>query len=556
MSRGLVSRTQRVARGVAAAGIAGGLLLTLGTGCGEEEKGGEGDECSVSADCQSPLVCRDSVCVAPGGGGGDTGMVDGGDAGMTDGGSTKPMEEDYYVSFELRDKSADPKPGRLMLYSTADGSITQVSPDGVNCFSNCWLSEDGSKFIYTERSGSGFDVFVSDVGEDMQAEEAKQAFLTSVGDVAVVGNYISYNKQNGDSKIGYFTPIGEKKETQVVPYADDWFIDPQTKRVVTYEVGSASQSLTVRAGDVSNIKDAPEVTLGGPNFQSESGSHYGSTYVSSISRDGKVLAFLTPSQPNDYAPCTREKPQQPYSSKDCEPSFKCGTQNRCVRKEVTVNFIDLENADNLGTRCSAPGSCGPVHKCDIPSPRRVDEARCIPGRRVLGLPASVPQDADNTTGCELVAADDSIDFTGVNAPLSWDTEGNLYMVGVRRRGCLGDYQVPASHLVKINPSEDGYEKFGGLPVDKKFRQCWSNEEMGLALSPEVCKVYIDSAQVSPGGNELAFSATHPLTSTPGQAKTLRYLWRMLRDGTGRKFVGDENTDATQEVTNIEVHQMN
>jgi hypothetical protein len=260
--------------------------------------------------------------------------------------------------------------------------------------------------------------------------------------------------------------------------------------------------------------------------------------------------------PNNYQACQREQEANPYSSQECGETYRCGTQETCVRLEVTVNLIDFDNADNLGTSCSQPGGCGEVHECNIPSPQQVDDARCIPGRVVLGVPQAPAQNGES--GCQIVSGDDSIDFTSANGPLSWDNENNLYLVGQLNRECLGDYDIPAGQVVKIDPTADekGYEIVGGLGAMEELdlNQCYDAETESIDV--ENCQPHIAHAIVSPGGNEIAFAGTNPNISTPGLGGELLYLWRMLRDDSQRWFTGDAETDPSNSISNLNVHSMN
>jgi hypothetical protein len=529
------------------AGIGLVSLTLFGLGCGGSGAG-EGESCETTADCKSGLTCTNGTCSS-----------DNGDAGMD--GGTEPTEEDYYISFSLEPATGGGN-GRLMLYSTADGSLTQVSPDSVNCRGNCYLSEDLSRFVHWEQSGGESTIYSAQINEDMKASGQGELIKTGVTNPTPFGNYIGFLQQQGDDQQARIMPVDGSTEQTITSISDGWQILPDGDQDVTndklmvFETGSGAQTLNIQASTVGNIGTAETVTLGGSNFQEQSGSYFGSPFTASISPDGEIGAYLARGMPNNYQACEREQEADPYSSEDCGETYRCGTQETCVRLEVTVNLIDFDNADNLGTSCRQPGGCGEIHECNIPSTSQVDEARCIPGRVVLGVPQAPAQNGES--GCQIVSGDDSIDFTSANGPLSWDNQNNLYLVGQLNRECLGDYDIPAGQVVKIDPTADekGYEIVGGLGAMDKLdlNQCYDPETESIDV--ENCQPHISHAIVSPGGNEIAFAGTNPNISTPGLGSELLYLWRMLRDDSQRWFAGDAQTEPSNSISNLNVHSMN
>ncbi|MFB6262147.1 MAG: hypothetical protein ABEL76_00790, partial [Bradymonadaceae bacterium] len=230
---------------------------------------------------------------------------------------------------------------------------------------------------------------------------------------------------------------------------------------LTFDPESAGQSMEVQVRKLGGGKRGT-FKLGGPNFQRQSGSYYGGDFIAGISDKGRLAAFAVGGPrglaggPNDYGSCTRNSPGDAWSSDECAHSLfrKCGQKSRCTRLEVTVYLIDVENRTNLGKSCSGKkdNPCGPVHRCYVPSSSQQDDARCIPARAVLGVP-DTPQGPDRkTSGCEIVQKDDSIDFTGVRGPITFDDSGelgNAYLVGIRHRDCLTtsdgkSYETPSS----------------------------------------------------------------------------------------------------------------
>jgi len=545
--------------------LALGLLAAAAAGCSKEpDKGQKGDDCEVNKDCESPLLCRNNTCVE--GTGGDTGTdadggTDVGDAADTDDGlDAEP--EDYYISYLMRDQAGS-DPGQLRVYSTADQSHTRVSPDSISCFSNCWLTRDMNHFVYTENAGGDkVDVMVAQVDDELKAEGTGSPLVEEVRDVSVEGDHVTYLRPGASGGTAFFRtiPDGEEKHVGDIGQEGDWFVEPESDIGVVYQVGGSAQSMAIRVGTATEPPGDGGFELGGPNFQQESGSYFGGNIMTAASRDGQLLAFATTGAPNDYGYCTRQQSNDAWSSEECDTSnvFKCGTEQRCTRLEVTVHIIDTEATDELGQQCDGPNDCSDYHECYTPSPSRQDEAMCIPGRAVVGVPKTDQGPNRSTSGCQTVKQDDSIDYTGINGPLTFDGDHNVYMVGTRDQSCLGDDGTPSSKIIRVDAETRDYTAVEGLGVDETFEggQCWDSEENDIDI--ENCQVYVDSARISPGGNELAYSATNPLTMVGEQSSVITqnlFVWHVLKDGSDRWYTGDgeENVRTSKEVRSLQVH---
>lgn len=555
--------------GVHVLGVALACLAAVATtGCSNDsddsQKSGQGEECSLNKDCKTGLVCREDVCKG-GGGGADAGI----DGGATDGGTNpdtgpEPEQEDYFISYEIEDQTNPELAGQLWVYSTGEDDHQQVSPDGLSCTSNCWLTRDMEHFVYTEAAGGGlFDVQVVETNGEFPVERPGTTILEDVRDVGVRGNQVTY-LQPGDSGGTAFVreiPDGQPQNVGDIGSKGDWFVDVATDTGMLYSVGQSTASMSASFGSATSRESDKTVELGGRNFQRESGSYFGGQILSTVSPDGRVAAFVASAEgaPNNYSYCTRQEQQDAWSSEQCDGDryFKCGTENRCTRLEVTVHTVDMENRSELGQSCQNSQQCGPYHECYVPSPQRQNEARCIPGRTVLGVPRTNQGPERETSGCKIVAEDDSIDFNGVSGPLSFDQQNNLYVVGTRDRSCLQeDYDTDVSQIVRIDPRERDYEILEGYGVQDGYRagDCWSQQEDDIDI--EDCRVYVGSAITSPQGNELAYTATNPLTMSARQADSATFVWHMLRDGSERWYTGDKEDRATREVKSVRVHPAN
>jgi len=559
------SSTRSLLWSIAAVVVTGGMFA--GAGCGDDGKAGEGDDCSVSNDCKSELVCRQSVCVRPdrvdaGSDAGDTGDTepDGSD-------SNEPEPEDYFISYVL-EKGQDGA-GRMRVFNTADGTDVAVSPESIDCSFNCWLSKDMNHFIHARDAGAGaFDVLVAEVGSDLKAEGEGEVLVEEVEDLAVGNGVVTYRKAgDSPSETTFFKPIEGGQEQSVGPVDPtdgDWFVDPEHDLGVLFSVGDSSQTLEMKVGGANSRESDSTYTFGGSNFQEESGSFFGGNVMTEASDDGERLAVAFTGAPNSYQSCNRETRNDPWSTEECDTSnmFKCGEQGRCTRLEVTVHVVDLDRVGELGEQCQfgREGACGPIHECDAPSAQQASEAQCIPSRTVVGVPETNQGPMRETSGCETVEQDTSIRFTSVRGPLSFDQEGNVYLVGERDRSCIRsrftdvpqnrrDRIGPNSQVVKVDPESGEFEVLEGLPSDELFDpgNCFDEAEGALDIT-EACKVWVDRARVSPGGDEVAFTATNPNTSSWPKSADFVNLWHMLRDGSEKWFTGDVETNTLDTTT--------
>ncbi len=541
------------------------LLGGLGCSGGEEgpDKSGEGESCSVAADCQQPFVCRDGVCTD--GSSGDVGVEDGGDTG------TSLTSEDYYISYLVTDRANPQEPGELKVYSTADQTHTVVNdPDAVDCSSECWLTRDMQHFVYTESAGGSMvDVMVAGVGENFEAAGEGTALVEEVTDVEMQGNHVSFMDGSVQGGGTVFTREvsaegdGQAQSVGDVGGSDDWVVDPVNDAGLLFVVGESNSTLDVEIGAATDRQDVSSFQIDGANFQEESGAFFGGAVPAAFSRDGRVGAFVTQEAPNDGAYCTRDNEQNAWSTSDCDTDlyYKCGNDQRCTRLEVVLHTVDMQNAEELGENCDAAEECSPYHECYIPAADRSDEAMCVPGRTVLGVPPTTQGPERETPGCRITSEDDSIDFTSVNGPLSFDADKNIYMVGQRQRSvpdasrysCPGDYDTDTSQIVRVDPRDREYDVLGGFGPEESYS---ADACAGGAEDPEElegCEVFVDSAVISPGGNELAYAGTHPSTQSTGQADSNLSLWHMLWDRSERWFARDESTGTSAQVSSIHVH---
>ncbi|MFP4599279.1 MAG: hypothetical protein ACLFVJ_13555 [Persicimonas sp.] len=527
-------------RGILVAALAV-FSLTLAGACSDDGgETGEGDECETASDCSGDLRCLDGVCSPLDGNNNNT--PDGG--GPDGGGNNQAIEpEDYYVSYVFHDKDSDAY--SLRVYSTADDTHTQVSPDGVSCESHCWLSEDMSHFVWAERNAdnsSNRDVYRASV-EDLEAQDDGEVIASDVSGVKVVGDVVTYQRNNDGQYAAYFMPLDSGEETTLGSLGSSqstlngWHVDPDSDMGVIFS--PEPQVLRLKIGDLGETISETTYTLSAENYQEISGGYFGSSMPVEISADGKLMAFVTEA-PNNYGACD--------VASDCSgPVQRCGRFGQCTAIEVTAHIVDMENLSALGESCGGPGTCeGDIHECYSPDESNTDDAVCIPARVAVGLPdqpaqRATPQDQP-AEGCELSSGHDDYHYTSLRGPLSFDASGKLYVVGSRDCNTVGD-----SDVLQIDPVDKTYEVVWGNPDDEGGYDgdlCFDYD----TSEPDdaECVPYINSAMLSPEGKELAMQATNPWVGDPSRATDNMGLWTVLRDGEEQAWAGGQELRETIE----------
>jgi len=327
-----------------------GWVASVGCGDDGKEKSGEGEECETSQDCKSSLMCRQEVCIQPGGT--DTG-TDATDADVVEDGTST---EEYYISYVL-EPGFDVE-GELHLYNTADGSDVVVSPDSINCSFNCWVSRNLEYFVHAKDAGAGnLDIFVSELDSEWKAKGEGEKLVGPVQDVSVRGNIVTYRKTEGAaSNIAFYKPLSggsEKSIGQIEEQTGDWFVDPKNDIAVRYAQGNRPVTLDMTIGKAASRDADKTYTFDGTNFKGQGGGYFDQNILTATSQNGEYLGLVLSEAPNDYGSCTRKESDDPWSTEDCDTAkaFQCGDDNRCTRLEATVHVIEVAKKDELGESC-------------------------------------------------------------------------------------------------------------------------------------------------------------------------------------------------------------
>ena len=530
-------------------GLLRGMLLVslmFVFGCPKEDEvlGGEGDSCTLDTDCLAGLACRNSVCIARPGGdmGGDDNDAD--PNVVTTNNNNDPIEpEDYVVSYTLRDRNSV---DTLWLFDTATGEHTRVTPDGEACQLGCWVSEDLQFYLVARANGASFDVLAAPLTAAYAVDGTPMPIATEVRRIEVIGNAITYVREDAGESKAYFQPLDGSGEFllgtigAVNATEGDWHIDRATNRGVLYT--ATLQTMDVKIGELGTELNELTYTIDSSNYQETSGSYFGGSIPTAFSPDGGVMALVTQKAPNDYNLCEN-------ASECTGVGQRCGRFGRCSAIEVAVHFFDLNRIDgedgHLGTACSADETCGPIHTCDIPAETAVDQAVCIPRRVVLGLPGQQMQNGQ--TGCALTSGNDDLFFTDVRPPISFGGDGALYLTAAR---ACGELDIEHTALIRLRPESNEITRvISNEGQDFNADDCY--DEVEQRVDTANCTIWMQRALASPGGNSIAFIGTNPNVLEPQLAQSNVDLWTVNRDGTDRAWVGGHQE--LEVVRSINVH---
>lgn len=519
--------------------------LLLSPACSDEEvKAKDGEACKVDADCDTSLVCRASVCTSvksnnPNNNNGDMSpdmVVD-----MT----PMVMPERYYISFINRSEFGEDKDKKfLFILDTQDNVVVKASDNDLLCSLSCWPSRDLKSLVYLRRSTKGdgtFDVFIAPIDASLKVQGEGSAAVESAESVNVVGETISFIRTENGIKKGYQLKIGAAQEKLVAELGSatatpgSIFINDLANKAVVLRPSLQTLELTI--ADLGATIGEPTYVIDASNYQEVSGAYFSST-PAAFSPDGKYMALMTRA-PNNYDICTVDADCKGVGQ-HCGPSAAACAAGTCfcTAIENTIHFFDLANLDKLGQNCSNDAGCGGTHECYIPSTSALDKAACIPRRVVLGLPPTPAQPRNNPkSGCENTAGDALRPYTSLAAPMSFGADGSLYVVGQRQcAGLSGELNIPDSDILRLKPNSSKFEVVYGNPgKDFDANKCFNAAENKIDVTE--CITYINSARLSPNGNEITFLATNPNVTDVSKASTSFDVWTVLLDGTMHEWNG-------------------
>lgn len=502
------------------------LLVAMGCSKKDDPLAKEGEACTVDADCEDGLACRDQACVVRAGGDMGNNETDGGDENNTSNNVTV-NDEDYYVSYTLRDID---RTDTLWIFDTETGDHTQITPEGESCPLGCWVSGDLDFYLVARANGANFDVLAAPLnGFEVQGQPMPIA--EDVRRIEVLGNAITYVREEEGENRAYYLPLDGSMEILlgtiggVMATEGDWHLDTESGLGVVFN--ATLQTMDVKVGSLGSEVSELTYTIDSSNYQETSGSYFGGSIPTAFSADGSVMAVVT-TAPNDYNLCENE-------SECTGVGQRCGRFGRCSAIEVTVHFFDLSKIDgsdgHLGQPCSADDTCGPIHTCDIPAEDAVDQAVCIPRRVVLGLPGQQMQNGQ--TGCALTSGNDDLFYTEIRPPISFGADGALYVAAAR---ACDEANIEHTAILRLQPDSYDYAPITSNEMsDFSADDCYDPVEERIDTTN--CTIWIQRALVSPGGNSIAFVGTNPNVLDSALAESNVDLWTIKRNGDDREWVG-------------------
>ena len=502
--------------------------------------------CESHQDCSAGRLCVDEVCV-----------ID------PYGPFVEPVEivdEEYQISVYAvpRVEQVD---AEVRVFESSTGDSVLVDTGDINCAaaSQCKVTSDLSHLLIIASSDNGQDVLAAPLsGDPLAVSGPASVFAESTHLPRFRGDGVLFQRDNGAEYEGYFQHFeGQEKRIGILHPSSgpgiqrSFDADPVSGRAVLFRPPDLER-LEVYVGTIEDGVEmtSPVVTLDPTaNYPRDAGSLYIGSTPASFSEDGRILAFAT-TGPNNHNNCQDDS--------DCtQTGHVCGDTNRCVAVEPTVNVVDLEFADNIGTPCVSHEACGPIHRCDSGSPD-FDGGTCQPQRIVVGLPITPQQGSPRLGGCEATRNSGEFSFTNIDGPLTFGADGRIYFVG--RRNCTRsaadpdddvESNIPRTSIVAGHLGTGEMEEVFGNREGKDFSaiECWDHATQEVT-NPDECILVINSAQVSPGGQDITYRASNPTVSSSLAATTFD-VWRVRLDGEDPHWVGQYS--GSHNVTNINVH---
>ncbi len=238
------------------------------------------------------------------------------------------------------------------------------------------------------------------------------------------------------------------------------------------------------------------------------GSYYSGREAMALSPDGDRLAVVTDAL-TAGAICS--------SNADCtEPGSSCLTtavRPRCVRQELTLNVINLNETDRLRTACASDVDCGDDHFCDLTSLDVDAMGECLPGRFLLG--PSGPR------ACETLALGQYSDSRG---NLAW--RGDRTVVGVFAQECVRG-NIDVTDVVALNLDGAAFER---IEENRERDHGGCYDEVEACFESESCAIEIERVTMSPSGQTLALVADSVTSSQKSE------LWLLDAFGAEDKII--------------------
>lgn len=472
----MLNRNQSTALALVAAGA------LLSGGCGDDDT--------------TPIGTPDA-------GGGDTTVSDatGGD---TDTGGTDttvvPPEEDLIIAYTRDSTFDDTLPIELVIVESdcrsgnsnlcepglCDPVVVQPRTESEPfCNAACRVAGSVDYVVFAD-PGEPSTLRSLPLGDDYQPTADSTLIATDVTEFQVAMDTVAYRV--GDDIHVYDLVSGSDSVAVTLQRAGGFTISEDATKLFIGEVASLTE-MDLSVVDLGNNAVLPVFHFISGEEQG-TGSFYSGREPMALSPDGSRLAVVTDARTSG-----------PLCSSDADCTnfgggcLQTATPPRCVRQELTVNVINLDESDLLRSRCMSDADCGADHFCDLSALDADATGECLPGRFTLG-PAGPAACAQLSLG----------QYSDSRGDLHW--RGDRAIVGVFGQDCIAG-NIDVTDVVALSLDGAAFEAVVQNP-GLDHGGCYDDVEACFDVA--ACNVQIDTSATSPSGQTVAFVADSPSAS--------------------------------------------
>ena len=384
--------------------------------------------------------------------------------------------------------------------SCVETVVEPRNPSEPLCNNGCLVTTDMSYVVFSDPDEARTLRFAP-LGSDFQLSSDSQIIASDVRDFQVAGNIVAYRAAN----TLHFYDLTTDQDTEVASFANDnggFYLSSDSTQLVMNDV----VSLTAMQSYITDTATGGSAELFHfiSGEESGTGSFYSGREPMALSPDGSLLAVVTDARTSGVQCATSAECTAPGAT-----CLSSADPPRCVVQELTLNIINLAEADKLRTRCASDVDCGSDHFCDLTAIDADSLGECLPGRFTLG-----PAGPNSCTGFSLGQ------YTHMRGALSWRDDRTV--MAVLGQDCISG-NIDVTDLVAFNLDTAAFERLIENP-GLDHGNCYSEAEE--CTQSEDCVFEIDSATFSPTGRTAGLVADSVTTSSKSE------LWLMDAFGRG------------------------
>ncbi len=376
--------------------------------------------------------------------------------------------------------------------------IVEGDDAAFSCDSGCIPSEDLRFVAFFDDATAGTLRAIA-LDDGFQLEGSSWIVATDVSNFKVAGSTVVYKSGTGlhaydlasqtDTSLGAMGEVG------------GFDVSADGSRVFVGDVTSLT-SMTINELPVAGGA-ATEVYHFVAGMEQGTGSFYSGNEQMALSPDGQFLAVVT-----DAWTGSNECGSNSDCTQDGEICLLDGSPPRCVRQELVLNIVNLNERALLNGTCSSDADCGEGHLCDTSIP---GSEVCMPGRIVLG--------PSGPNACDRLEIGQ---YRGIRPQLRWrsDTE----VVALMTQDCISG-NIDATGIVAFDARTGAASPLVENPGESHGGEgCYDDVE--ARYNDELCNVEINVMEISPTHGTIAFIANSV------NARTTDEVWIM--DAFGRR----------------------